>query len=280
MNKQQIKIIDTQFGHGKSFGTGDLQIPPKNFDWYRGNETINNLVVFAEDTMHLVDKYTEKNKVAFLLEAPCKKQHLYNLAADPSFYKKFKYILTYDRDLIKVNPNKIKFYPFGGCWIWDKDKKIHEKTKNVSIIASGKRDTFGQRLRHEVIRNFKKNLDGIYGRGYNPVHYKLDAFKNYRYSVIIENQSLCDMFSEKLIDCFMTGTIPIYYGCNGNIGNYFNTNGIIQFTNLSEFNKLIDILTIERYVNSIDAIKENLELAKQYTIPEDWMWDRYFKYLV
>jgi hypothetical protein len=42
----------------------------------------------------------------------------------------------------------------------------------------------------------------------------------------MENATYSNMFTEKITDCFMTGTIPIYYGIS-NIGDYFNTDGII-----------------------------------------------------
>jgi len=277
MNKQKIKIVDTQFDHGKSFGTGDLQIPPTSFDWYRGNDNINDLVVFTEDTIHTVDTYIEKYKIAFLLEAPCKKAKVYDLVKDPTFNSKFNCILTYDKRLISLNPNKFKFYPFGGCWILPHEQKVYKKCKNFSIIASSKRSTHGQRLRHDVINKCGNRLDGIFGNGYKFIESKLEGLKDYRYSFIIENESVNCMFSEKLIDCFMTGTIPIYYGCKGKIGDYFNINSIIQFNNINELPAVLETCTEQFFNNNQESIQENFELAKQYLIPEDYMW-HYFKH--
>ena len=274
--KQRIKIVDTQFGHGKSFGTGSLQIPPNSFDWYRGNDNINDLVVFTEDTIRTVDSYTEKYKIAFLLEAPCRKPKIYNLVKDPTFNSKFNCILTYDKRLILLNPNKFQFYPFGGCWILPHEQKIYKKSKNYSIIASKKRETYGQQLRHDVIDNYRSKLDGIFGGGYKFIKNKLEGLKDYRYSFIIENESVNCMFSEKLIDCFMTGTIPIYYGCEGNIKDYFNTNSIIQFNNINDLPTAFETSTEQFFNNNQESIQENFQLAKQFLIPEDYMW-RYLK---
>ena len=77
MNKKLLKIVDNQFGHGKSFGTGDLQISPINFDWYRGDDRVSDLVVFTESGIPTVDNYTEEIKVAFLLESPLIDQKSY-----------------------------------------------------------------------------------------------------------------------------------------------------------------------------------------------------------
>ena len=276
MDKIQIRIVDTQFGHGKSFGTGDLQISPHTFDWYRGSDNINDLIMFTEDTIQTVDNYNEKYKVAFLLEAPCKKAAVYNLVKDTNFNSKFDLILTYDKQLIAHNPDKFKFYPFGGCWILPQEQQIYNKQKNISIIASSKRSTPGQMLRHDVINICKSSLDGIFGRGYKFIESKLEGLKDYRYSFIIENESVECMFSEKLMDCFMTGTIPIYYGCQGKVGDYFDANGIIQFSSVNDLPNILDKCTKEFFDSREKSIKQNFELAKQYLIPEDYMW-HYFK---
>ena len=55
INKNIIKLVDKQFAHGKSFGTGSLQISPNNFEWYRGDDNVNDFIVFSEDSFSLVD---------------------------------------------------------------------------------------------------------------------------------------------------------------------------------------------------------------------------------
>ena len=42
----------------------------------------------------------------------------------------------------------------------------------------------------------------------------------------------------------------------------------------------VNVLTEQRYLESKGLIKENFELAKQYCIPEDYMWEQYFKNLL
>jgi hypothetical protein len=39
---------------------------------------------------------------------------------------------------------------------------------------------------------------------------KLETLSNYRYSIVIENSA--EFMSEKLIDCLLAGTIPVYVG--------------------------------------------------------------------
>lgn len=63
-----------------------------------------------------------------------------------------------------------------------------------------------------------------------------------------------------------------------NIGDYFNTNGIIQFKDIREkhgkYN--FDILTPELYDSMKEAIKDNYERSLQYAILEDWICENYF----
>ena len=50
-----------------------------------------------------------------------------------------------------------------------------------------------------------------------------------------------DFFTDKIIDCFLTGTIPIYHGCQ-DISDYFDIEGIIIFNenlDLSDLNTTV-----------------------------------------
>ena len=80
------------------------------------------------------------------------------------------------------------------------------------------------------------------------------------------------MFSEKITDCFMTGTIPIYYGID-NIGDYFNTDGIIKLTD--DFN--IEDLSFELYNSKLEAIKDNFDRGLNLLLPEDYIYINFIK---
>lgn len=278
--KRLIRIVDKQFSHGKSFGTGDLLIHPRNFKWYRGSENINDFIVFSEDSFAYVDDYDEKIKVGFIIESPMIKPKIYDWIKNPTNYNKFDFIYTFSRDLIRINPEKFKYYAFGGCWIYPEDMSIYQKHKGISIISSPKKITIGHQLRHDIISRFGDKIEGIYGGGYKFVKNKIEALKDYKFSIVVEQGNHDSMFSEKLVDCFMTGTIPIYWGCEDKIGEYFNINGILNFNNIDELDKILENCTEELYLNSIQSIHENFETAKQYCIPEDYLWNNYFKYLI
>jgi hypothetical protein len=91
------------------------------------------------------------------------------------------------------------------------------------------------------------------------------------FSVAIENDTYDTYFTEKIIDCFATGTIPIYKGTR-RIIEHFNSDGIIFLddTNISD-------LTSELYYSKLDAIKENFELSKKLDNLDDWIFENYLK---
>ena len=88
------------------------------------------------------------------------------------------------------------------------------------------------------------------------------ALAEYRYSITVENSKSENYFTEKLIDCFRMGTVPIYWGSES-IKDYFNMDGIIYFEEISELDAIFAGLTEEKYVSMLPAIKENYELAKK-----------------
>jgi len=140
----------------------------------------------------------------------------------------------------------------------------------ISIISSDKTQTIGHRLRHNIIDKLNNKID-VYGRTYNPIDYKLDGLKDYRFNIVVENTKRDYWFTEKLIDCFVTGTVPIYWGCPS-IGNFFNTNGMIIFETLGELEEILNNLTEKDYLNCLDFINENYNLSKKYLLPDDLIY--------
>lgn len=284
----EIRIADTQFAHGTSLGSGDLKIFPKNFTWYRGDRNINDIIVITESMFGQTDQFTEKIKIAWLLEPVSINPDSYR-QIEYGLWTKFDYILTHNLDFIqkmtrliadskalgsfKKHP-QVLWAPFGGCWILPQDRQIYPKTKGISIIASDKKQTEGHRLRHEAIAALKGKVD-VFGRGYNPIDYKLDALKDYKFSIVIENERTPGFFTEKLIDCILTGTIPLYWGDPQN--QYLS---IKPFSNIDELITYIDTCIIEPGwgTNSwvLKTEQMDFDIAQSYACPEDWLYHNFF----
>jgi hypothetical protein len=78
------------------------------------------------------------------------------------------------------------------------------------------------------------------------------------YSVAIESTEEVNYLSEKLIDCLITKTIPVYWGCP-NISDFFDTSYWLNVDDLINFK-----FTGEYYYNNLEKINNNFEKAKQY----------------
>ncbi len=181
------------------------------------------------------------------------------------YLETFDLIFTHNQDLLKLD-SKFKWVPAQGFWI--KEPKIYEKSKMISMIASNKKMCEGHRLRLQWVERLWGQVD-MYGRGFNEIALKEEGLCDYMFSVAIENGQYETYFTEKLLDCFATGTIPVYLGAP-DIGKVFNIDGIITLSD--EFD-----ISDEVYYSKMDAIKENLEIAKTMEVLEDFIYLNYLK---
>ena len=270
---KHVTIKDNCFSHTYSCGNGDLKILSNYIKWDRQN--LHDTIFYTDGYISSDFSYLHKNKinVAWIIEPKEISRHLYSV--NYTDWNKFDYVLSHNMDFVTElnNSGKVQslWYAFGGCWIYEEDRHIFKKSKNLSIISSGKKITHGHRLRHEIINMYRENFTDILGGGYNPINYKLSALKDYRFSVIIENDNSNDFFSEKLIDCLVTGTIPVYYGTK-NIGKYFDLDGFIVINDVDDFNRILPLLNEDYYNSKINAIKNNFDLSHQYVNMEDWIY--------
>ena len=205
-------------------------------------------------------------------------------------------IFTCEKELVDKH-EKIHFCFAGSNLPWTKKEnyKIYEKSKLVSFICSSKLMCEGHQFRHDLYEEFKikpkfTNQIDVYGSitgnpfGYNPgchlPYYKLDwhnksaGLNDYMFSVVMENDQYDDYFTEKITDCFATGTVPIYWGTK-NIGNYFNSDGIIQVSkDVEQINSIVNSLTPDMYYDKMDAIKDNFEKVKELKMSDDMLVEK------
>ena len=85
---------------------------------------------------------------------------------------------------------------------------------------------------------------------------KTELFIDSMFHIAIENNQATDYFTEKLIDCFVSMTIPIYYGCP-NIGDYFDIRGMIIVNDMNDINNLNNIISEKFYKDRITFIEDN-----------------------
>ena len=262
MLKNKLYIHDSMFSHAKS---SSWYNEPELFEWVRKYD--ENHLVFTDFSLRHVDHFNNPKKYAWLLESPEITPNAYQYIAKN--YDKFDLVFTFSKELLEIS-DKFVLIPYGGCWIDVEDRMIHEKSKEVSIILSSKQTTVGHRLRHTVLEKFPW-LD-FFGHN-NPIDKKITALKDYRFTIVIENCQKDYYFTEKLIDSFMTGTIPIYWGCQS-IGNFFDTDGMLTFNNLDELEIILSSLNNELYMSRLDSIKNNFFDAKKYLIADNLIYSK------
>lgn len=223
-----------------------------------------------------------KYKVLCLLEpkhvvAPTRNSypHFYRLLNDDTEMidyasNSFDLVLTYEPNILKYVSNSEKFI-MGDCWL-DFDKLSYDRKQNkISYLTSNKYLTIGHLVRKNIFESLSKYAGTTLPNGFDYLQHvsppripsKNLVFEEFKFSIIVENDQCVDYFTEKLIDCLASKTIPIYWGCP-NVGDYFNMDGIITFRDHDELEKIILSLYDGLYEEKLSAIEENYELSKKY----------------
>ena len=273
--KKCINLFDNACGHlAKPNGRyssvhGKIS---KHIKFTRDNTDSHWTSVFTDENLYSNIKVKGK-KVGWLMET--REVYPQRYLDFEKYMNNFDFVMTHDPELLEKYPDKTVFVPFGGCWIKDNNFRRTNKHKNVSMIYSDKTFLEGHKIRHAVANNIS-GID-LFGRGTNrPVEIKEDSLVDYRFSIVIENSKCKNYFTEKLVDCLAVGTIPIYWGCP-NISDFFNKEGIITFDSIDELKTILENIDFDAHYNSsINAIDENIELAKKYNITEDWMYENIY----
>jgi hypothetical protein len=263
MLKKELYLLDTHFSHASS---SSWYNEPTYFTWVRKNDMEHIFV--TDSSLHIVNQLQNLNKFGWLLESPEITKSSYEFIMEN--YEKFDLVFTFDENLLKLS-EKFILTPLGGCWIEQKNRKIYNKTKKVSFILSHKKLTSGQIFRHEIYKTGLLSEEDVFGFN-NPIKNKITALQDYRYSIVVENTNSNYYFTEKLIDCFVTGTIPIYWGCP-KIDNFFDIDGIIKFENLNELKNILKNLDDDFYNKKLKHIQKNFELAQHYIVAENYIFD-------
>lgn len=265
-----LYLIDKAFAHCEY---SNNPLPPiqksKYIKWNRDIDFDKNCTIVAtENDIKNSDFINFKgNKIAWLLECDKINTYIYDWVRDN--YNLYDSVFSHNKSFNLNIPNS-QWVPFCGCWIKEEDWVLFDKSDKISIVASSKSYLEGHKLRHQVISSV--NGVDLYGNGYNPIDNKIASLKDYKYQIVIENERIPGYFTEKLIDCFVTGTIPIYWG-DPLISEVFDINGIIQFNDVNELLDILDNIkdreVEKRYINA------NFEKAKNFILAEDYIYKNY-----
>lgn len=202
----------------------------------------------------------------------------------------YSFLLTQYPELLKL-PRAVKL--IGNGSFVDPAPYIDKKF-GVSIVMTNRNVAPGHPLRHEIYlrrKEIKIPFDIYRGtwNGFAPsedtiqmppwpnkkwkvkvfdvmFHLCLEGFKNEYY------------FSEKLIDCLITKTVPIYWGCTI-IDEYFDTRGLIIVDSVNEIINVCNSLTPQIYYDMLPYIEGNYELGLRHYRYEDILKEAMLKCL-
>ncbi len=223
----------------------------------------------------------------FYEDISCECGEAWLVVQEPPIAEQFPWVFEGHRDFSRVfsparpfRGNRKKYTLSHGALPWHVDKTYDElkalrpaqKDRSLSWITTNKKIFPGHTERMRFLEDLKSSgveFD-LFGRGFNPIKDKYTGLEDYRYSLAIENYSGPHYWTEKVSDCFLSWTMPIYYGCT-NLSDYFPKESFIQIDIKDpEAIKVIkDAVGSDRYIKNRDAIEHarNLVLDKYQIFP-------------
>jgi len=255
-------------------------LKPKKFEWTTDDSPIK---IFMDSAIPHGINYKKKlgeKKIAWICESRAI-FHAWSIPRDvfekmiPQLEESYDAIFFADREYCKKS-KKFHFSFAGSNLPWVKNQQIFNKTKNCSMFASEKKVTVGHHLRHQIAQQLNGEIDIVggaaktqrIGENKTPWPDKSAYLNDYRFQIVIENDKYETYFTEKLTDCFATGTIPVYWGAP-DIEKYFNKDGIIIINDLID----LSLLTKDYYFSKMDDIKDNFERVQKMQSYDDVLFD-------
>lgn len=152
-----------------------------------------------------------------------------------------------------------------------------DKTLPLSWVCSNEAVLSGHRYRLAFLHALKARVQfDHFGRGFQEIPDKWPALAPYRYSIAFENFRGPLLMTEKLMDCFVAETMPIYYGCPS-VTDYFPAESmvIIDPEDPDVFRIIKDVIASDRWLKNRDAVLE----AKRITLDEMNMFARLARFI-
>jgi hypothetical protein len=106
------------------------------------------------------------------------------------------------------------------------------------------------------------------------------TLQDYRYSICIENYVDERYFTEKILNCLASGTIPIYLGAR-KISHFFNPDGLITFSSYYDLvNRVLPTIGQHDYESRLEAVEGNFQKVLEYRSIEDYIYSHYSSEIV
>jgi|GEM_PF-600203 len=224
-----------------------------------------------------LQKYPYEKRILFLWEPPTTSSD----SSNKEYHKLFSKVFTWNDDWVDGKRYHKFFYPF--MQKMTQKSNAFESKKLLVNISCNKHSSHPDELYSERLRAIKfftekdpKNFD-LYGRGWEgaklntykgTVKRKIDVMPSYKFCLCYENmKNIKGYVSEKILNAFQAGCIPIYLGAS-NITDYVPENCFIDRRKYSSDQELYDYISSmskedhEQYIKNIDMFLSSTQAAK------------------
>lgn len=268
----RVNLFDDSFSHTKQLwgyiaanGT-DIWGKPEKIEYVK-NSFSENISLFVNnliDNSDAINSCKSKYKIGWIIEP--RDITITPYVGVEKNHELFDLVVTFDKELIQ-NYSNCKHLVWCESRVRDEDWgkwDINKKDKLLSMIISNKTISEGHRFRFNIASHIKDRHEvDFWGNAFKSFNEKTEPLGNYLFSIVANNSIQDSFFTEALCDCFALKTIPIFRGCK-NIGDFFDTRGIIQFDTLDELDSILSSISKEMYVEKLQAIENNFNIAQKF----------------
>jgi hypothetical protein len=216
------------------------------------SDTYDYLVIFNSFTNHSEIRVAKEKVLGFILEPPFH-THYYDQNIGAYCQKVYtcsakKYYINNDNF---ISAPSVMFSHLAGNAFKFFNNVSFNKAKKLSFCVSDKKGNQMYDFRRELVfKILESDLDcDIYGSGWeisdsrykgNPAD-KAEALLDYEYSLSVENAIYDGYVSEKLFDCFLCNTVPVYFG-SPTADTIYNPGSFLKLPFTGDFPALINWL--------------------------------------
>lgn len=242
---------------------------PKYIRWLAKHSAEEADVLFYIDDGLQVGLNDPQEKYGMIIEARgYTDKYIDHIKDNMELYRQhYKYIFTFYMDLVELGPPFVYSLCPGLPRTELQNRKIHPKTKLVSMLVSINNFFPGHHYRIAYANKYQNHMD-IYGRGRATELVNVeDAYRDYMFSVGMENQLIDACFSDKITDQLANGCVPIYHGSKWAVEKYLDPEGVLwaDETNIeTDISEDLYYSMMPHIINNYNIIMNDIPTAEDY----------------
>lgn len=214
--------------------------------------------------------FGREDRILFLIEPPAVEPEMWSARNLLKYRSFFKRIYVY-ADHFVDNVNYFKYHIPPNHPV-PSEKSLDEcfsapRKHLMAFIQSNRNSEYPGELytyRRQLVKYFDSVLQDfhVYGSTWDCKSYcgkctnKLETLRNYKFSLTIENQSMPGWISERILECFLAGCVPVYFGAP-NITDYIPANTFIDIRDFVSMDMFLEyIVHMDKY--KLEDYRQNI----------------------